>query len=146
MEKKDFASINNYKNLSSTLCYGVQWDATMQFMDKDYLTSNCAENSYVRNSVGKGWYKDNYSSGNPEHKTGIDVDSNKSNCVKNIYDMAGNVAEWTMEAYSSDSRILRGGSSCDIYVDYKRPASSRYLISKTEIFQEDMGFRITLYL
>ena len=45
---------------------------------------------------------------NPNHLTGIDVDSNASNKVKNIYDMAGNVWEWTMESNSSDSRVTRG--------------------------------------
>jgi len=29
---------------------------------------------------------------------------------KNIYDLAGNCKEWTMEAYSINTRVLRSGS------------------------------------
>ena len=110
---KKTANNENY-GVTSTLCYGVQWDAALNFIDPNYITNevnkkpNCAEDSYLVNSTGKGWYYDNYESGNSNHLTGIDVDSNASNKVKNIYDMAGNVYEWTMESYSSGRRVLRG--------------------------------------
>ena len=73
------------------------------------------ENPYDRGveniyKLVQGWgYEDNYLSTNPSHLTGIDINSNKSNCVKNIYDLAGNVYEWTMESYDASSRIPRGG-------------------------------------
>jgi len=108
---KKTLSNENY-GVVSTLCYGVQWDAALNFIDPDYITNeiegkpNCQADSYLVKSDGKGWYRDNYSSGN--HPTGVDVDSRASNKVKNIYDMAGNVWEWTMESGSSDGRVFRG--------------------------------------
>lgn len=132
--------------VTSTLVYGVQWDATMQFIDNNYIKENineCAEDSYVRNSTNKGWYSNNFEEGNPDQKTGIDVDTAKSNCVKNIYDMAGNVWEWTMEAYLTYGRVYRGGfygtGGAGI------PASYRFgdIPGGSGVY---LGFRLALYL
>ena len=107
---------NENYGVVSTLCYGVQWDAALNFIDSNYITNevevegklqpNCATDSYVRKSAGKGWYSG--VTGNSTHSTGIDVDAQASNKVKNIYDMAGNVWEWTMESSSSNNRAYRG--------------------------------------
>ncbi len=124
-------------SVTSTLCYGVQWDATIQFMDNNYISGNCDTNSYVIDSMGKGWYSDNYVTGNLNHKTGIDIDSNKSNCVKNIYDMAGNVTEWTLE------RSYRGGHYS---VPGKESPSSNRSSNTLNESGSAVGFRIALYL
>jgi len=117
--RKTLSSNENY-GVVSTLCYSVQWDAALNFIDPNYITNevevngklqpNCQAGTYLVSSKGKGWYSDNYSSGNPNHTTGQDVDIYASNKVKNIYDMAGNVNEWTMESWSgsSDYRVCRG--------------------------------------
>ena len=98
---KNFAMDKDYKDsVTSTLVYGRQWDATMQFMDSDYINGACAENSYVRDSFGKGHY-----SASSVTTTG----SNSNYAVKNIYDMAGNVQEWTMETMGTNFRSTRGG-------------------------------------
>ena len=61
---------------------------------------------------------------------------------KNIYDMAGNVWEWTMENCIS-YRTIRGGayneSGLDIPASYRNPGnmSSSYLYR---------GFRVALYI
>ena len=99
-------------NVTSTLIYGTQWDAIMLWIDPAYETSTCADDSFVRNSTGKA----NYS--------GIiaNCGSNDSYRVNNIYDLAGNVYEWTMEAKLNDKRTYRGGNVIDgIYA----PASYR---------------------
>lgn len=87
---KEFAEKNNYRGVTSTLCYSVQWDATMQFMDNNYISGTCEDSSYVRNSAGRGHYD-----ANSPTTTGSKLEY----AEKNIYDMAGNVSEWTMEAY-----------------------------------------------
>jgi len=43
--------------------------------------------------------------------------------VKNIYDMAGNVYEWTMESFDDNTRVIRGGFSGTN--GYVAPASYR---------------------
>ena len=126
-------------SVTSTLIYGVQWDAIMRWMkDKPNLTSG----KYVQDSSNMGWYSDNYTSGNPTHQTGIDLDGGK-NKVKNIYDLAGNVFEWTMECFGHSNRVCRGGgyfgSGSEFPISYRsgnEPSDSL----------PDLGFRITLYL
>ena len=114
--------------VTSTLCYGVQWDAVMQFLDSNYLAGNCANDSIVRNGTGKG----NYSGS---------LESTGYYAEKNIYDLAGNVYEWTMEAYGSGDRVSRGGN-------YNKsgsnlPASTRINLRPDNSF---VGFRVALYL
>ena len=73
--------------------------------------------------------------------TGASEDTNKMN----IYDLAGNVNEWTLETYTSDTRTPctdRGGNY-SLYGSY-RPVSSRYYNSTTGGYN-DLGFRPSLY-
>ena len=122
---------NTETNVKSTLCYGVQWDAVMNFMDNKYVNGNAE--GYVKNSENQGNYAGTIA------RTG----DKETYAVKNIYDMAGNVYEWTMEAYGTDNRVIRGGcydSSGDLvpasYRNYDFPDYSDYYF----------GFRVTLYL
>ena len=116
--------------VTSTLCYGVQWDAVMQFIDSNYVTGTCANDSFVKNSTSKGNYSGSIST------TGYYAE-------KNIYDLAGNVVEWTMEAFGSDSRVGRGGrydGSGSV-----SPASRRFN-NLPDYSINFIGFRVALYL
>ena len=132
---RNFDTANNYTTVTSTLCYGVQWDAALTFIDPEYT-------GFAKNSEEMGWYKDNYQKGNADYKTGIDTEGN-TNSPKNIYDLAGNVYEWTMESYYTDGRVNRGG--------YRGvpgsgvPASNRNLFAPSAS-GSSLGFRVTLYL
>ncbi len=137
---RNFDTVNGYTDVTSMLIYGVQWDAVMKWME-NISNPNVEGKTYIQDSTGMGWYNDN--SGNTIHQTGTDVDSDKSNCVKNIYDLAGNVREWTMESYNADNRVTRGG-------DYpnkgsRRPASLRVGNAPSDS-DGNCGFRLTLYL
>ncbi len=132
---RNFDTVNNYKTVTSTLCYGVQWDAALTFIDPEYT-------GFAKNSDGMGWYNNNYAEGNADHKTGIDIEGN-ANSQKNIYDLAGNVYEWTMESYYTDGRVFRGGYySCP---GSYYPASNRNYTYPSDSFSY-VGFRVTLYL
>ena len=96
---KNFDTVNGYTSVTSTLIYGVQWDAIMNFIDPAYATGSCTENSFVRDSTGKGWY---------DQSAPTTTGSNENYAVKNIYDLGGNVCEWTMEAYNTGIRVIRG--------------------------------------
>ena len=90
-----FASDQGYTSVKSTLCYGVQWDAVMRILHH----GNQTEQSYIKNCTGMGNYQ---TSG--KMQTG-----NKSTYqMKNIYDLAGNVKEWTMEQYGETGKVARG--------------------------------------
>lgn len=125
-----------YKNdavhkVTSILCYGVQWDATLNFIDSNYEKGMAT--GYIKDSTGKGNY-----SGDIE-TTG----SNKEYQQKHIYDMAGNVWEWTMEAYKNNIRVGRGG-----YFDTtgENASVSRRLIHEPNTSTFRYGFRIALYM
>lgn len=138
-KSREFAEKNEYSTVTSTLIYGVQWDAIIRWMkDEPNLTSG----RYVQDSSNMGWYSHNYTSGNPSHETGIDLDGGK-NKVKNIYDLAGNVFEWTMEIFGRSNRVCRGGgyfgSGSEFPISYR---SGNYPSDSLA----DLGFRITLYI
>ena len=112
----------------STLCYGVEWDTALNFIDPGYT-------GYAKDSTGKG----NYNSSSL-----IKTGTNDNYKIKNIYDMAGNVWEWTMEAYNSTARINRGGDYNDD-MGINIPSSSRDIYS-IEGKNSGRGFRIAIYL
>ena len=64
--------------------------------------------------------------------------------AKNIFDLAGNVYEWTMEAGSSTDRVFRGG--CYFSNGSDRPASTRDYNNPRSSFNYSLGFRSALYL
>ena len=119
-------------NVTSTLIYGTQWDAIMAWIDPAYNTSTCADDSFVKNSTGKGNYSDSDSTNNPA-KCG----SSDSYRVNNIYDLAGNVYEWTMEALSDSDRVHRGGDCYDS--GFNVPVSNRSSNSP-DYFYPDVRF------
>lgn len=104
----------------STLIYGVQWDSTIKFFN---------------GVTGPG----NYS--NELIKTGTD----EKYKIKNIYDMAGNAREWTMEAHYynlNESRYLRGRSAINNDSVWTRQT----MICSEGRGTIDLGFRVALYL
>ena len=52
-KSKEFASVNNYTSVTSTLIYGVQWDAIMQFIDPEYKNEDGT--LYEKNSFVANW-------------------------------------------------------------------------------------------
>ena len=137
---RNFANVKNYKTVSSTLIYGVQWDAVMKWME-NVNNPNVEGKTYIQDSTGMGWYEDN--SGDNPQKTGTDIGNKGSNQVKKIYDLAGNVGEWTMESYYNETRVDRGGTYGHTGSD--SPASRRDY--KAPSFSNSYyGFRPTLFL
>lgn len=112
---KNFASQHNYTSVTSTLTYGCQWDAMCRYIGDSQRTTPEKSEPELTGSVAE------------------DVS-------KNIYDLAGNCWEWTMEAINTSYRVRRGGGYGNA-----RPVSNRggnYPISS---FGND-SFRPTLYI
>lgn len=89
--------VTGKEKVKSTMIYGVQWDATMDWLKETKFKDNPSKVDSDSSSWG------NYS-GSPKD-TG--TDSNYE--ANNIYDLAGNYAEWTQEVYAEDYRVSRGG-------------------------------------
>ncbi len=112
-----------------TLCYGVQLDAMLEFLNKDgsnkfnltdstkwgnYLDSAWTitnENASYSSDSGASWkafsVTDNTKSKTSSERILLTTGASNEFAAKNIYDIAGNCYEWTMESYSSDRRVLR---------------------------------------
>ena len=82
--------------VTSTLCYGVQWDAALNFIDPDYVNGNST-----------GFVKDSSNMGNYDSGRIATTGSNNDYQQKHVYDLAGNVNERTMEALGTLSRVNR---------------------------------------
>ena len=132
-QAQNLASNVNSGTKTSSLMFGVQWDLVLAFMSKD--TAKVTSTSILTsNSTTIGNYKDNLwtiknanaqylSSGkfvqcpNPFKKESsseilLTTGADSSFSVQNIYDIAGNVWEWTLEKTSDASYpcARRGGS------------------------------------
>ena len=91
-------SLKQSKNTKSSMMWGSQWDQIMIWM-KDIKNG---DNYYITNSVGRG----NFGNGDEYTDTS---NPTATGCfeVKNIYDLAGNVYDWTLEAGSAFGRVVR---------------------------------------
>ena len=124
-------AVNN--NVTSSMIWGSQWDATMRWM---YNSGNEEKKKYTYDSRGKGNYR------NTNENIRIATGSNDAYAVNNIYDMAGNVYDMTTEA-SPTGRVIRGGNYEN--EGFNGSTSSRFSITPTSSY-DDYGFRVALYM
>lgn len=146
---------------TSTLCYGVQWDAIMKFVEDSThsITNSTTWGNYKNNAWTiertTAQYTDttNVKTGN---WTAITSDKSKTSSasyllttgasdtfkVKNIFDLAGNVSEWTMEASSGNHRVDRGGN----YDNYGSSIPASTCGRSDPRNRNTLGFRLALYL
>ena len=112
---KNFASQHNYTSVTSTLTYGCEWDAMCRYIGDAQRTTPTKSGAELTGSVA-------------------------TDVSKNIYDLAGNCWEWTMEADDADVRVGRGGSYGRAY-----PVSNRNSYYPTSSSGYN-SFRPTLYI
>ena len=127
----------------SKLISGAGWDRTLNWLIE---TKAKTENEVFVNSSSWGNYDDstgnakiNSGSSNMNYTTG----RNEAWKANNIYDLAGNVRDWTTEAGSSGKRVSRGGHyNCN---GSYHPASNRNG-NDSDYSHTYIGFRPALYL
>ena len=113
---------DNNNNIETGMIWGNQWDRTLMWLmecnAKDETTGKSKE-EVIRDSTSWGNYSNatftyTNSSGSTETKnsgiyTRIPTGSTEYTKANNIYDLAGNVYDWTMEASYTNGRVMRGG-------------------------------------
>jgi len=166
-QAQNLASKVNAGTKTSSLMFGVQWDLVLAFMSKDKakiistddLTSNSTK---IGNYIDNLWTIKNanakYSSDfgdtftacpNPFKKESNSVillttGADSSFSVQNIYDIAGNVCEWTLEkTFLTGVPCAYGGGNCN-YTGSTYPAAYRDGGS-TGSSGNGIGFRVSLF-
>ena len=139
--------------VKSTLCYGVQWDATLKFIkDKVNVTSSAGwGNFYTSIFTFSGEYSEDNGATWKSDKTTKPGKSNwllktgasEQNKVKNIYDLAGNICELTMEIYNEECFVARGADYSN--TDMTFGAACRPTFAPGDVDYR-IGFRPTLYI
>ena len=145
-----------------TLCYSIQWDATLAFIgDENYNKDSTSKGNYKNNDwtidretaksssdYGETWKPISEETDKTKTKTAsesilLTTGASEKFKTKNIYDLAGNVGEWTNEASPSACRVGRGGS----YGDYGTVSPASYRVySVPDYCVVHVGFRPALYI
>ncbi len=129
-KEKKYATQLTGTKIKSNMIYGSQWDATMRWFAKS-----------KDNNVST--YPVNAQNGINANFSGSRKSTGSVGSVNNIYDMAGNVYDWTVESYSSNRRVLRG-------YDYDAVSDYWYTGSRSDgdptSSYDDVGSRVGLYL
>ena len=143
-----YAQQKNYSKLAlgsttttiSSMIWGSQWDQIMIWMKE---IKNTNQNSfYIVNAIGMGNYgtisgvDDGYSDTTAPAPTGCFE-------MKNVYDLAGNVYDWSLDANYTHYRVLRGGYCSGTNFSYTR-AGSRDGVNPNSS-DSGCGSRATLY-
>ena len=138
-----FATKQGYK-AKTKLVSSYAWDTTIAFMQKvnsDYGSSS-EEGNYIDTTFS---YTDITGAKQTKAKySEVLVPTGQTTPVCNIYDMGGNVYEWTTESYSNKTfpYAERGGIYGSDFAN--RPAGYRYGISGSA--DDIRGFRLTLFM
>ena len=95
-------SMYTSSEFTSSLLTGAAWDRTLSWLDE---TGEVTLEEIIVDSKRWGNYADDTFSGTTSL---INTGSMTQTRVNNIYDLAGNLFEWTTEAGGTDSRFYRG--------------------------------------
>ena len=118
-------------NCTTSLLFGVQWDLVLKYLE----TKGTSQDELKTDSIS--WANYNH----PILVTGSDEKYSK----QGIYNLAGNVQEFTLEEHQNNSPCVRRGGSF-IYLEYHNDESAcTRSVDLEDIMSDDIGFRVALY-
>lgn len=147
-QQKIYSELALESKTTSSMIWGSQYDQIMIWMKEEKSSDQAPSRGkyYVTNGAGKGNYgtisgvkNDVYSGYSGIAPTG----SQDPYSTKNIFDLAGNVYEWSLEACNTYYRTRRGGYFLDTNAYATRP-DDRNSYCPTDSISYD-GSRLTLY-
>jgi len=101
--KKMAAKVESKGNVTSHLAYGAEYDSVLAWFIKSKARTL---EDIAEDSTSWGNHRNTENSPREVVKTG----SCETWCTNGIYDLAGNVDEWTQEQNDSSFRVIRGGT------------------------------------
>ena len=138
--KANAGSMISNEYVQTGLLTGKAWDTTCHWIEGGLKSINASAS--LTDSRYYGNHKDSVEPANKNSGTKRTAGFSENWKTKNIYDLAGNVWEWTSEASSSDF-IFRGGSCNNDGSSF--PVSYRDF-SNVSITSDGIGFRSRLYI
>ena len=143
---ESFRDKQGYK-AKTKLVSSYAWDTTIAFIEKtvNNYGSSSSQGNYSNTSVT---YKDITDESKPEktkaENSSLLVATGQTTPVCNIYDMGGNVFEWTTESHSLTYHpyAIRGGHYNSNFADYPAGYRNNY----SDRAYDDLGFRLTLFM
>ena len=137
--------LNANSNVKTTMIWGSMWDRTLIWIaetNEESQGKNGKSYPEIVNSVSWGNYATSVGG------TGARQNSGYSEAWKanNIYDLAGNACDWTIEANGTDYRMLRGGDyRSDTTTGFS--AAHRYNYKPNDYYMNlAFGSRASLYI
>jgi len=136
-QQVDYAT-NNGLTLGSTMIQGTAYDQVLKFVNSENYSVTSGGNV---GHLGTDFTTKPYLTGKMDYDTNYHGSVLYNDAPKNIYDLEGNLREWTLEARDSTYRMIRGGDyDCDI------SASARSFSAPTTGNMTMLGTRCLLYV
>lgn len=151
-------------NYTTSLLFGIQWDLTLKYLETkgisrqqlttdSLLCGNYLNNSYVLtnskakyNQTATGWLDAIPFEKNENQEVLTASGSNSGFCMQNIYDLAGNLSEWTYNvSYDSSISNYVGGNGGSYITSGTSQPANYYGTYNTRTGAKNIGFRIALF-
>ena len=161
-QAQTLASNMEHGDRTTSLLFGVQWDLTLKYLEKkgvsqaDLKTNSTSWGNYYDNAWnitnenlkyapnGSNWSTATEKSKTSSENILLSTGASESFSKMGIYDLAGNVYEWTLE-YTSNTNAPCAGRGGNYYISGSDcPASYRGYVGTTNL-SDVIGFRLALY-
>ena len=144
-QQKIYSELALESKTTSSMIWGSQYDQIMIWMKEEKSSDQAPSRGkyYVTNGAGKGNYWTISGVKNDVYSGVAPTGSQDPYSTKNIFDLAGNVCEWSLEAPNTGHRVRRGGGYNVSIASFTRP-DLRLNSSPTDS-ESYNGSRLTLY-